>query len=293
MRLISGLLCLAAFVAQPAFAETPPPRLQLLQQRLAATVTENPGEYGIAAMDLTTGEVVSFNGDRPFPMASTVKVAIAATYLAEVDAGRRTLSDPVGASTAEALMNLMLIHSDNHATDMLLATLGGPQVVDQWLHAQNLSGIRMDRTIAELLAARRDLNDVRDSSTPQAMLRLLQRIDSGNALKPGSRYVLLDIMHRCATGSNRIKALLPPGTRVEHKTGTLTGYTGDVAYVTLPDGRRIAMVLFGRGGGNRPGLIATIARAIYDGFAAAPGNVQASFVAPPSVARMSVDSEGR
>jgi beta-lactamase class A len=258
--------CFAALLAQPAWAQAPDPRLQPLEQRLAATARDNPGEFGIAAVDLATGRLASFNGDTPFPMASTVKVAIAATYLSQVDEGRRALSDLSGGATASALMERMIIHSDNRATDQLLAMLGGPAAVDAWLRQNALAGIRVDRTIAELLAARRDLKDPRDSSTPKAMLGLLGAIDSGRVLKPQSRLVLLDLMRRCATGRNRIKALLPAGTPVEHKTGTLSGYSGDVAFVTLPDGRRIALAIFARGGENRPGVIATLARAIYDGF---------------------------
>jgi len=273
------LAALSALASQPALAQAQPPQLQLVEQRLAATVSENPGEYGIAAMDLSTGETVSFNGDRAFPMASTVKVAVAATYLSEVDAGRRSLADTVGGMTAEQQMNLMLTRSDNHATDQLFAALGGPATVDAWLHMQGLGGIRVDRNIARLLADRRDLKDPRDSSTPKAMLQLLRRIDTGSALKPESRLVLLDMMRRCVTGRNRIKALLPAGTQVEHKTGTLSGFTGDVAYVTLPDGRRVAMAMFGRGGDNRAGLIATAARAIYDGFTAAPPAATAALAA--------------
>jgi beta-lactamase class A len=276
MRTKNWLFLLTVLVAQPALAQSTAPQLQLVEQRLAATVSENPGEYGIAAMDLTTGQTVSFNGDRAFPMASTVKVAVAATYLSEVDAGRRSLTDTVGAMTAEQQMNLMLTRSDNHATDMLFATLGGPATVDAWLHTQGLGGIRVDRNIARLLADRRDLKDPRDSSTPKAMLQLLRQIDTGSALKPQSRLVLLDMMRRCVTGKNRIKALLPAGTPVEHKTGTLSGFTGDVAFVTLPDGRRVAMAMFGRGGDNRAGLIATAARAIYDGFNTVPATATAS-----------------
>jgi beta-lactamase class A len=242
--------------------------LQALQQRLALTASENAGEYGIAAMDLLSGATVSFNGNVPFPMASTVKVAVAATYLSQVDAGRRSLSDMSGGASASQLMELMLTRSDNRATDQLLAMLGGPRVVDQWLRAHDLAGIRVDRTIAQLLAAQRDLRDVRDSSTPLAMLRLLQMLDTGDVLSPDSRARLLDMMSRCRTGSNRIRALLPPGTRVEHKTGTLTGYTGDVGFLTTPTGRRIAVAFFARGGSNRPAVIATAARAIYDAFAA-------------------------
>ena len=56
---------------------------------------------------------------------------------------------------------------------------------------------------------------------------------------------------------------------VEHKTGTLNGYTGDVGFLTYPDGHRIAVVFFARGGDNRPAVISTAARAIYDGFGGA------------------------
>jgi beta-lactamase class A len=281
MRIIGFLGFLLAFAAQPALAQAPE-RLQPLEQRLAALATENPGEYGIAALDLATGETVSFNGSRPFPMASTMKIAVAAAYLAQVDAGTRRLDDPIGDTTARALMDAMIIRSDNRATDRLIAALGGPAVVDGWLRAHRLSGIRVDRTIATLLADPRDLRDVRDSSTPEAMLGLLRLIDRGGALRPESRAVLLDMMRRCATGSNRMRGLLPPEARVEHKTGTLSGYTGDVGYMTFPDGRRIAVVFFARGGSNRPAVISTAARAIYDAFGtqglASAGEAQAGRV---------------
>jgi beta-lactamase class A len=76
----------------------------------------------------------------------------------------------------------------------------------------------------------------------------------------------MDLMGRCATGKNRIRGLLPWGTRVENKTGTLNNYTSDVGYITLSNGRRIAVAFFARGGSNRPRTIAEAARTIYDGF---------------------------
>ena len=268
MRLFGFLAFLLAFAAQPALARTPPqaPPLRFLEQRIAALATENPGEYGIAALDLRSGATVSFNGHEPFPMASTMKIAVAAAYLAEVDAGRRGLDDLIGDTPARQLMEAMLIRSNNRATDQLIAALGGPAAVDRWLRAHRLSGLRVDRTIAQLLADRRDLRDVRDSSTPTAMLGLLRLINAGPALSANSRTVLLDMMRRCATGSNRIAGILPPGATVEHKTGTLSGYTGDVGFLTTPQGRRIAVVFFARGGSNRPAVISTAARAVYDAF---------------------------
>ena len=73
-------------------------------------------------------------------------------------------------------------------------------------------------------------------------------------------------MAQCQTGRNRMKAMLPLGTPVEHKTGTLNGLSDDVGFVTMPDGRRVIIAIFARGGDNRPRAIATAARAIYDGF---------------------------
>jgi beta-lactamase class A len=78
------------------------------------------------------------------------------------------------------------------------------------------------------------------------------------------------MMWRCRTGSNRIRGILPAGARVENKTGTLSGYTGDVGYLTSPTGKRIAVAFFARYGENRPAVIATAARAMYDAFQADP-----------------------
>jgi beta-lactamase class A len=198
-------------------------------------------------------------------MASTVKVAVAALYLSQVDHGRRSLDDTISGVSARSLMKRMLIHSDNRATDMLIRDLGGPTAIHNWLQQNGVSGLRVDRTIAQLLSARRDLWDRRDSSTPTAMVDFLKRIYRAELIRPASRDYLLDLMAQCQTGKNRMKALLP-GVPVEHKTGTLDGLTDDVGFITMPDGHRIAVAIFARGGTNRPRTIAEAARAIYDGF---------------------------
>jgi beta-lactamase class A len=265
MRFIVVFLGLLAFALQPAEAASSP-NLLSLEQQLKDVLSGASSDVGVAALDLTTGETVSINGNTAFPMASTVKVAVAAAYLSQVDHGRRSLNDRISGQTASSLMERMMIHSDNRATDILIRDLGGPQGIQKYVEYLGLYNFRVDRTIAGLLAAKRDLWDVRDSSTPLAMVDLLRRLDKGNALKPESHSYLLDLMARCATGRNRMKALLPWGTRVEHKTGTLNGYSSDVGYITLENGHRVAVAFFARGGTDRPRTIATVARAIYDGF---------------------------
>jgi beta-lactamase class A len=264
MRFRAILLALLAFSAQPALAASSPSLVGLEQQR-ASLVSNKSADVGIAALDLNTGETVSIKGNTPFPMASTVKVAVAALYLAQVDHGRRSLDDTINGVSARSLMRRMLIHSDNRATDILLKDLGGPTALHDWLQQSGVTGLRVDRTIAQLLSDKRDLWDRRDSSTPTAMVDLLKRIYRAELIKPQSRNYLLDLMGQCETGKNRMKALLP-GVPIEHKTGTLNGLTDDVGFITMPDGHRVAVAIFTRGGSNRPRTIAEAARAIYDGF---------------------------
>jgi beta-lactamase class A len=265
MRILALFLSLLALFPQQASAEASPSLAQL-EQQLVSLVTSRSGDVGIAVLDLKTGERVNIRGNRPYPMASTVKIAVAATYLAQVENGQRTLDHKIAGVSAASLMDRMITRSDNAATDLLLKDMGGPDTVHSWLQANGIANIRVDRTIAQLLRARRDLWDRRDSATPVAMVELLRRIDTGQLLRPQSRTYLLDLMARCMTGRNRMKALLPGGTRVEHKTGTLDGLTDDVGFITMPDGRRLAVAIFARGGTDRPRTIAQAARTIYDNF---------------------------
>ena len=176
MRRPAGLLALALAAATPLhaapLASVPTLNIQPLEQRLAVIAEVPAGKVGIAAIDVASGRTVAVNGAERFPMASTVKIVIAATYLSQVDAGKRSLatmiafdekrrleSEGIGQSlphpgislSAANYIELMLTVSDNSATDTLLAQLGGPTVVARWLVAHRVEGIRIDRTIARLL----------------------------------------------------------------------------------------------------------------------------------------------
>ena len=264
LLLLSGI---GASILVPAPAAASSPDLIGLEHALSMLVAARPGEYGIAALDLRDGSTVAVNGDIPFPMASTVKLAIAAAYLAEVDRGRRSLGDMISGRPAAKVLELMIVRSDNHAADQLLDTLGGPGAVQQWLVSQKISGIRVDRTIAQLLREHGHVADSRDVATPVAMVALLDKLENGTVLAAQSRILLLELMSRCETGTRRIRALLPVGTLVEDKTGTLDGVTNDVGFITMPDGHRVAVAVFARGGRDRQPVIAEVSRVIYDRFA--------------------------
>lgn len=250
------------------------------------------GRIGVAVIDLKTGRTSAVLGDTPFPMASTSKVAVAATYLDGVEKGKWSLDDkfplmipvksarfsgskaPVRAGemmTARRLIELALIYSSNPATDALLAAVGGPQAVNRWIKTTGIEGMRIDRDIATLVRDDGEFDpartvDLRDSATPVAMAQLLSGLFQGKWLNQQSRTFLLGTMERCQTGKRRMRALLPSDARIAHKTGTLNNTASDVGIIQAPDGHAYAVAIYvtGQGGKpNRDARIASIARTIY------------------------------
>ncbi len=265
------------------------------EAQLSQLTNAEMGRIGVAAYDLTTGQTVAVLGDQPFPMASTSKVAIVATFLEQVDSGRFKLSDqfplmiPVASRkfdgpvapvrpgmlvSAQGLIETALIRSDNQSTDALLAAVGGPSAVNDWLRRTRIDGVRLDRDIATLVRDDGAVNpatsiDERDSTTPRAMVRLLSGLYQGRWLSQSSRELLLATMARCETGKHRIPQLMPEGLVIAHKTGTLANTASDIGIISTPDGHAIALAIYVTGQGskqNRDARIASIARTIYDNY---------------------------
>jgi beta-lactamase class A len=266
------------------------------EQRIAELANPALGRIGVAAVDLATGEQVMVLGDQLFPLASTSKIAIAATYLEMVEQGRYTLTSefplmlPVRSakfSSAKApvragqympaidLIEIMITRSSNPATDALLAAVGGPQAVNNWMARKGIAPFSINRDIATLVRDDGEYNpathiDSRDAATPRAMARLLAGLYRGEYLSEQSRQVILGAMSRTVTGKRRIPAAMPLEARVSHKTGSLNNTSSDIGIIECPDGRVIAVAIYVTGQGSklaREERIAAIARALYDGFA--------------------------
>lgn len=309
--------------AQPASDHA----LQRLEREIARLSAISGGVVGVSAIHLETGRRVSMNGTERFPMASTFKVPIAVQLLTRIDKGEVKLDQMIdiklsdlhpGSGTLADLFNngglalsvrnlleLMLLISDNSATDVILRTAGGAEAVTARMRAFGIEGVNVNRSTAQLIAdwigvtslppedrwnpdvfsvafssvrpenrkaaAKKFEADPRDTSTPDGMAALLERIYRKDMLKPESAELLLDIMRRCRTGEARLRGLLPAGTEIAHKTGTIGGTTNDVGIVTLPDDAgHVAIAVFVKASekevSSRERAIAEIARAIHDFF---------------------------
>jgi beta-lactamase class A len=324
--LLSTLCC--SLSALPSTAQTRDPGLARLETELARLSTIAGGKVGVGIHHLETGRELYLNADEPFPMASTFKVPVAYQLFTLVDQGKVRLDSMItvqpqdlhpGSGTLSSLFDdpgvslslrnlteLMLLISDNSATDMVLKAAGNGPAVNARLAQVGVSGISVDRPtilliadamgvkglgpeetwsrkrFGELAQATTDadratareafLKDRRDTSTPRGMTALLTKIYKKDGLSPAMSDLLMDIMYRCETGNARIKGVLPPNTRVAHKTGTLNmGITNDVGIIDLPDGAGhvVLSVFVKEATGNSEAQerqIAQVARAVYDYF---------------------------
>lgn len=266
------------------------------ERRIAALADGDRGRIGVYAIDLASGQEVGVLADQRFPMASTSKVAIAATYLAGVDQGRWSLTSefrlprPGGAYLpAYQHINLMISKSCNDCTDAMLKAVGGPSAVNKWMKDAGIEEFQLNRYISSLIREDGEIDpasriDFKDSATPRAMAEFLAGIYQGKWLSPHSRQLLLDAMGETTTGKHRMRSALPLSANLAHKTGTLSRTASDIGIFHMPDGRAIAVAIYVTGQSpsmaaengnrsiklearaNRDSRIAMIARALYDGF---------------------------
>lgn len=173
--------------------------------------------------------------------------------------------------------------SDNTAADVLLKRIDGPGALTAWLVQEKIEDFRIDRYERQLQpeimgmasfradwkgeatymprmlavpeAVRRAstaayLADPRDTATPVAAVRFLEALRSGELLEPASTRRLLAIMTATTTGQSRLKAALPAGAALAHKTGGartdlgMTPASNDIGIITLADGRQYAVAVF-------------------------------------------------
>lgn len=266
-----------------------------LSARIAAIADGSRGRIGVAAMDLTSGQTLGVLDHQFFPLASTSKIAIAATFLEGVEQGRWSLtsefpllwalsSKPFSSRAAPVregkylpateLIDLMITRSSNPATDALLRVVGGPAAVNDWMRRNGITEFSIDRDIATLVRDDGENDpaikiEQRDAATPRAILQLLAGLHRGDFLTAQHRRVILSAMERCRTGKRRIPALMPAGARVAHKTGSLNNTSSDIGFITAPDGHTYAVAIYVTGQGsrsNREARIARIARELLDGY---------------------------
>jgi beta-lactamase class A len=227
---------------------------------LAALERLSGGRLGVMALDTGSGRTLAHRAGERFLLCSTFKLLLAAQVLKGVDEGRETLdrllpygpadliaNSPTtarrvaeGGMTMAALCEAAVTESDNTAANLLLARVGGPASLTRFLRALGDPVTRLDRNEPALnhpVPGR-----PYDTTTPEAMLGTLRTLLLGNVLSAASRDQLLRWLLATNTGGARLRAGLPAGWRLAHKTGTgVNGATNDIGLL-YPPGRAPILV---------------------------------------------------
>ncbi len=235
-----------------------------LRDRIAARVGALPGaSAGVYYRDLGSGETLAWNADSSFHAASTMKVPVMIEYFRGIDDGRFSSGDRVTLAnrfasivdgspyaldagddsdsalyqrvgqevTVRELVERMITRSSNLATNAVIELVGA-QGAHATAHALGATTMMVRRGVEDNLAFRAGLNN---TTSARDLGALFEAIAMGRAASDSSTRAMLDILER-QEFNDGIPAGLPPGTRVAHKTGWITGITHDAALVR-PAGR--------------------------------------------------------
>lgn len=220
------------------------------------------GRIGVALVDADGTGLYAFRGGERFAMCSTFKLALSAAILEEAGAGRLSLGDVVafgeedlldyapavrehaaeGRMTVAELAEAISTLSDNSAANLLLDRIGGPEGMTAFFRRHGDDVTRLDRTEPDL--NENAPGDARDTTTPQAMAGLVQRLMFGEDLAPEARRQLADWAVANRTGDARIRAGIPEGWRVGDKTGSCGTAYNDIGIVWPPEGEPFVLTVY-------------------------------------------------
>ena len=231
--------------------------------RLAALERQHGGRLGVAMLDTGSGRRAGHRANERFLMCSTHTLLTVGAVLARVDRGEEKLDrrivfgknavlawapitrHRVGAPgmTVAGLCEAAITVSDNTADNLLLAGFGGPPAVTAFARTLGDPITRLDRFEPELNDGAP--GDLRDTTTPHAMLGDLQALTLGNALSPASREKLVSWLRQTRTGLDQLRSGVPASWQAGDKTGSgPRGENNDIAVFWPPQRKPLLVTAF-------------------------------------------------
>jgi beta-lactamase class A len=273
-----------------------------LESRLLPLIEAHEGKVAVAVKDLKTGETYLYHADEPMPTASLIKFPVmieayrqAAEKEVDLDAkvtlrdsdkvpGSGILTDHFSDGASFPLrdaVHLMIVYSDNTATNLVLDAIGIGST------AATMDRLGYPNTKIHSKVFRRDTSAFPErskkfglgSTTAMEMIRLCEALERKELVSPEASEAMLKHMRAC-DDKDKFPRLLPPGTKVAFKTGSVDASRTAAGIISCPRGPVAVCVLTdgnkdkswrAENAGNR--LCAEVARAVFDhyGPGASPG----------------------
>lgn len=283
------------------------PAQSALETKIAAIAAEAQGTVSVACLQPGTALSCDLHPHNHSPMQSVFKFPLALTALHMADTGKLLAEQKPGEAIGVTLdrtvhffpadriphaysplqdrypeanvdvplreiIQLTAGDSDNVASEVLLRVAGGPDVVQEYIRSLGIGGFQLQD--GEQGLHRDPQAQYRNWLEPAAAVQLLQRLVDNSPLSSDANAFLVRTLTVSMTGANRLRAGLPAGTALAHKTGSSGEHDGkaeatnDIGLITLPDGRHLAIAVFVTDAraneATRDRVIAEIARVIYD-----------------------------
>ena len=276
-----------------------PTPLQRVKTSIERTTRSVNATWGIYVKSLETSEEIAIDADRQMETMSTIKIPLMVEVLEQIKAGKFALTDkytfvqadsqpgtgtiqrldPGAVMTVKDLITMMIIVSDNTATEVLYRMVGGPEAVNRRMDALGLTHTRAmnvpSRWFPSLRSAPTTEQFYREGkfpfglTTPREMGQLLEMMERGTLVDKNASDLMLRIM-RGQLYRTRIPRYVS-GYTIPHKTGDFLPYVGDDVGMLEAPGRTIVISVFtGNHFGSGEALenaIGLVAKEVADYFA--------------------------
>ncbi|MDB6096798.1 MAG: bla [Francisellaceae bacterium] len=226
-----------------------------VMQQLKDLEASTEGRLGIFAINTENEHVIKYRSKEIFPLGCTSKTIGVAAVLKKSMSNPSLLSRNIRYSkddlmewspitekyisegmTVQALCAASISLSDNTAMNLLLKSIGGIQGMNDFARSIGDFSFRQDNDWpGESFSG--GVGNLKDSSTPQAMVESFRKLTMGKVLGEFQRKLLNTWLINTQTGKARIRSSIPKGWIVGNKTGTgsVYGSTNDLAIVRPPN----------------------------------------------------------
>jgi beta-lactamase class A len=242
-----------------------------LRNQLQQIISSKNATVGVSIKNIEDKDTLSINGNLKMPMMSVFKFHIALAVLHKVDEGKLTLTQEIFVQkkdlkedtwspmkedypegdvnlTLDKILRYTVSHSDNNGCDILINLVGGTKYIQKFINEQGIKNFVIKVNEDQMKTWK---NLYINTTTPLATTELLEKFFKGEVLKEETTEYLYQIMVETSRGLTWMKAGLPEGTELAHRTGisgtndaNLRVAMNDIGIVKLPNGKHFILSVY-------------------------------------------------
>ncbi len=300
---MKALVALCLLCSSLSFAQ--PDNLRIVranvEARLQEVVRNAKGALGFVAVDLVRGERFAANENLVFPQASAIKIPILMEVFKQAREGKLKLTDmmwvekskQVGGSgvlfelgdktsqlSVRDLCVLMILLSDNTATNMLIDLVGMGNI-NKTLVSLGLKQTKVQRRMLDQAASVRGDENL---SSPAEAARIMELLHKGEFVSRAVSDEIISLLKKSKGGAGAIQSGVPNDVAVAFKPGGIAGVHSEWAIVYSPNLPYVVVVMENYGVGNEASMAMTaISEILFEYYSRIANATQhGTYVAPAS-----------